>query len=101
HGRPPVRHVSMPTTEGVANILIGYVRDQLARGWTVTVACPDRGWLSTAARRAGANVVPWEATRSPGPSVLAETRRLRQIIDQVSPDVVHLHSSKAGMAGRL
>ena len=31
----------------------------------------------------------------------SETRRLRRIVEGVDPDVVHLHSSKAGMAGRL
>jgi len=41
------------------------------------------------------------ATRSPGPATLAETLALRRIIDSVGADVVHLHSSKAGLAGRL
>jgi len=100
-GRPHVLHVSQPTTEGVANVLLGYVRDQLARGWTVTVACPEGGVLGPAAQQAGASVVRWEATRSPGPRVVGETRRLRRVVDGVDPDVVHLHSSKAGMAGRL
>ena len=39
--------------------------------------------------------------RSPGPSIAAETRSLAKIIDSVQPDLVHLHSSKAGLAGRL
>jgi glycosyltransferase involved in cell wall biosynthesis len=30
-----------------------------------------------------------------------ETRRLRRLISAVQPDVVHLHSAKAGLAGRL
>ncbi|WP_395692778.1 exopolysaccharide biosynthesis polyprenyl glycosylphosphotransferase [Nocardioides sp.] len=100
-GRPRVVHVSVPTTEGVANVLMGYVRDQVARGWSVTVVCPSEGWLGPSARSAGAQFVPWEAGRNPGPAVLGETRRLRRILDDVDPDVVHLHSSKAGMAGRL
>jgi len=98
---PHVLHVSMPTTEGVANVLMGYVRDQVARGWTVTVACPTSGWLAEAARASGAQVVRWEATRSPGPSVLRELRRLRRVVNDTRPDVVHLHSAKAGLVGRL
>ncbi|WP_244929167.1 exopolysaccharide biosynthesis polyprenyl glycosylphosphotransferase [Nocardioides sp. W7] len=98
---PQVLHVSMPTTEGVATVLVGYVRDQVARGWTVTVACPADGWLADAAHDAGARVVRWEARRSPGPTLPAEVRRLRRIVRQVRPDVVHLHSAKAGLAGRL
>ncbi|KQW52505.1 hypothetical protein ASC77_24310 [Nocardioides sp. Root1257] len=100
-GRPRVLHVSMPTTEGVATVLMGYVRDQVARGWSVTVACPSSGWLGEAAAAAGAQVVRWEATRNPGPGVVREIRRLRRIVNDVRPDVVHLHSAKAGMAGRL
>jgi len=98
---PHVLHVSMPTTEGVANVLMGYVRDQVARGWTVTVACPASGWLAEAARASGAQVVRWEATRSPGPGLVREIRRLRRIVNDTRPDVVHLHSAKAGLAGRL
>jgi glycosyltransferase involved in cell wall biosynthesis len=33
--------------------------------------------------------------------VLGETRRIRRIIDSIDPDVVILHSAKAGLAGRL
>lgn len=100
--RPPrVLHVSKPTSEGVAEVLVGYVRDQVARGWHVTVACPADGWLGGAAQSAGAEVVRWDARRNPGPRTLAETLRLRRVVRRVRPDVVHLHSAKAGLAGRL
>lgn len=98
---PHVLHVSQPTTEGVAAVLLGYVQDQVARGWDVTVACPVEGWLGDAVRAAGARVVPWEARRSPGPTVVPELRRLRRVVREARPDVVHLHSAKAGLAGRL
>src|SRR5206468_2722278 len=39
--------------------------------------------------------------RSPGASVLGETRRLARIVREVRPDLVHLYSSKAGLSGRL
>ncbi len=96
-----VLHVSMPTTEGVARVLLGYVRDQVDRGWQVTVACPDDGWLGEEAARAGATVLRWDAAREPGPRTLAETRELAGIVRRTRPDVIHLHSAKAGLAGRL
>lgn len=96
-----VLHVSMPTTEGVARVLLGYVRSQLADGWRVTVACPEDGWLAREAATAGAAVLRWEARREPGPGTLGETGRLRRLVQGVRPDVVHLHSAKAGLAGRL
>lgn len=49
----------------------------------------------------GARPVRWSACRAVGPVTLAETRRLSRIIERLQPDLVHLHSSKAGLAGRL
>ncbi|MCW2792548.1 MAG: pimB, partial [Nocardioides sp.] len=96
-----VVHVSMPTSEGVAEVAMAYVRDQVARGWDVTVVCPSTGRLGYAAREAGARVVWWQAGRNPGPGTLRETVRLRRILAEAKPDLVHLHSAKAGLAGRL
>ncbi|MDT4899277.1 MAG: hypothetical protein QOJ78_207, partial [Pseudonocardiales bacterium] len=63
--RRRVLHVSMPTVAGVPAVVVGYVAVQVARGWTVSVACPERDWLPSAARAAGARVVPWAASRTP------------------------------------
>jgi len=96
-----VLHVAQPCDGGVARYVVDAAADQLARGWTVTVACPDGGWLAEELHRRGIAQVSWEAGRSPGPSVLEETARLRRIVEDLRPDVVHLHSAKAGLAGRL
>jgi glycosyltransferase involved in cell wall biosynthesis len=95
-----VLHVSVPTSGGVATVASSYVRDQVERGWNVTVACPSRGDLGYAAREAGATVRWWRAdahdSTLPGAVV-----RLKRIVNETRPDVVHLHSGKAGLAGRL
>jgi glycosyltransferase involved in cell wall biosynthesis len=93
--------VSAPTTEGVARVALGYVRDQLARGWDVTLACPDTGWLGPEAAAAGARVRTWRARRAPGPTLAREVVTLSRVVAASRPDVVHLHSAKAGLAGRL
>ncbi|WP_263103187.1 glycosyltransferase, partial [Kitasatospora sp. DSM 101779] len=41
------------------------------------------------------------AGRAPGPATAGEVRRLRRIVRAAEPDVLHLHSAKAGLAGRL
>lgn len=101
-GRPSVVHVSQPTTAGVAQVVLDLVRDQVARGWDVHVVCPGgSGRLLTDARTAGASTHAWEAGRKPGHNTLGETRRLRALLTRIDPDLVHLHSAKAGLAGRL
>jgi glycosyltransferase involved in cell wall biosynthesis len=96
-----VLHVTQPTEAGVGGFVSAVIADQSARGWSVTLASPDRANLPLAAREAGATFHPWPATRAPGPSVAVEVRRLKAILDSVRPDLVHLHASKAGLAGRL
>lgn len=98
---PSVLHVAQPTTYGVAHYVAALAARQHERGWRVAVASPAGGSLEGALRNAGVTHVPWEAGRSPGPGTLAECRRLRRILQAEPPDVLHLHSSKAGLVGRL
>lgn len=98
--RPRILHVAQPTDGGIRQYLVDVCADQLARGWQVTVACPD-GPLAADLSSRGVPRRSWPATRSPGPSTLRETLALWRIIYNVAPDVVHLHSSKAGLTGRI
>ncbi|CAL9425593.1 Alpha-maltose-1-phosphate synthase [Streptomyces sp. enrichment culture] len=97
---PRVLHLTQPVDGGVARVVTDLARAQLAAGLHVAVACPD-GSLAAALRSLGADVRPWRATRSPGPSLGGEVRRLARVIEDVRPDLVHAHSAKAGLAGRL
>ncbi|MGH3981206.1 MAG: glycosyltransferase [Pseudonocardiaceae bacterium] len=96
-----VLHAVQPTDAGVAGYVAAVAADQLARGWRVVVACPSGGRLAAELAARGVPRLHWPATRSPGSDTVPETRRLRQVILQVRADVVHLHSAKAGLAGRL
>jgi glycosyltransferase involved in cell wall biosynthesis len=95
-----VVHVSQPVVAGVAAVVLKLAAAQRELGWRVDVVCPP-GWLADRVRDVGVPVHPWFATRGPGPSTAKETRALRRILQRLDPDVVHLHSSKAGLAGRL
>lgn len=96
-----VLHVSEPTDGGVAVVALEMMSDQLRRGWDVALAAPEAGFLIRRGRELGAETRPWAATRRPDARLPAEVALLRRIVRAVGPDVVHLHSSKAGLAGRL
>ncbi|MER5597373.1 glycosyltransferase [Streptomyces sp. NPDC002265] len=98
--RPRVLHLTQPVDGGVARVVTDLVRAQLTAGLHLTVACPD-GELSSTLRASGADVRHWRAARSPGPALVREVRRLARLLDEVRPDLVHAHSAKAGLAGRI
>jgi glycosyltransferase involved in cell wall biosynthesis len=101
-GRPlSVLHASQPVDGGVARYVADAAADQQARGWAVTVACPPGGALGDELAERGIRTLAWPAARAPGPASTVETLRLGAIASAVRPDVLHLHSSKAGLAGRL
>lgn len=93
--------VSQPTTAGVAQCVLDWSIRLEARGWDVTVACPTNGDLSGWCRDRGLAVVEWEAEHSPLKGVPGEVVRLHSLLSACAPDVVLLHSSKAGLSGRL
>ncbi|WP_327403982.1 glycosyltransferase [Streptomyces sp. NBC_01288] len=99
--RPRVLHLAQPVDAGVARVVMDLTWAQLASGLHVTVACPAGGSLADGVRALGADVRRWEATRSPGPALVSEVRRLARVVAEVRPDLVHAHSAKAGLAGRL
>ncbi len=98
--RTRVLHVTQPVDGGVARVVTDLARAQLAAGLHVTVACPDSP-LAAGLASLGADVRRWQATRSPGPSLGREVRRLSRLIEDVRPHLLHAHSAKAGLAGRL
>lgn len=98
---PRILHVSQPVDAGVAVVLAELAEYQQASGWDVHVACPPDGWLPERLRTSQVTLHRWRAGRAPGPSSVAETRELRSLVRVVRPDLVHLHSAKAGLAGRL
>lgn len=98
---PRLLHVAQPVDAGVARCVAQWAAAQRAAGVDVHVACPPGGRLGRDLALAGVPVHRWDATRSPGPSVPSETRALARVVRDVDPGLVHLHSAKAGLAGRL
>jgi glycosyltransferase involved in cell wall biosynthesis len=96
-----VLHVSQATETGVPFVAEDYVRAQLQAGWEVAVACPG-GTLASVMRGLGVEVLDWPSQREPDPRTIPrEAAALRRVLRAWRPDLVHLHSAKAGLVGRL
>lgn len=93
--------MAQPTDAGVPAVVGTLVADQLSRGWAVVVASPAGGTLAEVLPQTAARWHSWTASRSPGTETLRETRALSAILSRERLDLVHLHSAKAGLAGRL
>ncbi|MFD9453759.1 MULTISPECIES: glycosyltransferase [unclassified Streptomyces] len=94
-------HLVQPVDGGVARVVTDLVRAQAAGGLRVVVGCPRGGRLADDARDAGAEVLTWRAGRAPGPGLPAEVLGAARLVRRVRPDLLHAHSAKAGLAGRL
>ncbi|MFI6123918.1 glycosyltransferase family 4 protein [Streptomyces sp. NPDC051064] len=96
-----VLHLVQPVEGGVARVVTDLVAAQVRAGLRPVVACPPDGALAAGASTAGARVCSWPAERAPGPRLGREVLTAGRLIRACAPDVVHAHSAKAGLAGRL
>jgi glycosyltransferase involved in cell wall biosynthesis len=108
--RLSVLHVLEPVDGGVARCVLDLAADQARRGWQVAVASPPARGFAEAVERVGAEHLAWRlpvrtvserAPAVPARALLRELRPLARTIGARRPDVLHLHSSTAGLAGRL
>ena len=95
-----ILHVAQPTDFGLAVHVESLVEHECRIGWEVHVACPARGRLADEVVPHGATWHEWKARWSPV-TLAWEWWSLQRVIREVRPDVIHLHSSKAGLVGRL
>lgn len=94
--------VSQPTGAGTARHVRDLANGLARRGHEVTVACPAEGTLPQELARDGVTVVELQMHREIRP--LADLRsfvKLVRLCRRLRPDVLHLHSSKAGFLGRI
>ncbi|WP_179764249.1 glycosyltransferase family 4 protein [Streptomyces fulvorobeus] len=96
-----VLHLVQPVEGGVARVVTDLVRAQALAGLRPVVACPPRSRLAADAEAAGAEVLAWPAVRDPGPGLAAEVATAAGLVRRCAPRIVHAHSAKAGLAGRL
>ncbi|MFN8214639.1 MAG: glycosyltransferase [Candidatus Nanopelagicales bacterium] len=88
-----VLHVLQPGEAGVWRYASDMAGFEAAQGWDVHVASPVRPDADVPWRE-------WQAVRNPAKGVRDESRRLLGIVEELRPDVVVAHSSKAGLVVR-
>lgn len=96
-----VLHVAEPPHGGVARYVAQIAQKQQSGGWSVTIATPPQSVLFEQLAGSGITIVPWSAVPAPSLRLGLELVTLARIVRRVRPNVVHLHSSKAGLVGRL
>jgi glycosyltransferase involved in cell wall biosynthesis len=96
-----VLHVSETTLGGVGGVLADLAAAQADRGWRVCVAAPAHDGLAATAARSGGRLHDWVPGARPGPRLPSSVRALAAVVRAERPDVVHLHTSMAGMCGRI
>ncbi|SOD63719.1 Glycosyltransferase involved in cell wall bisynthesis [Streptomyces zhaozhouensis] len=96
-----VAHLVQPTNGGAARVVADLVRAQRLAGMRPVVLCPTGGTLAREAGAAGARVGLWLAERGPTGNLPWEVYCAGRALRRAAPDVVHLHGTKAGLAGRL
>lgn len=96
-----VLQVCQPADGGVANHVLSLSSALRERGWSVDVAC-STGALADELRRREITVyiLPLVREVSP-PKDLAATLHLREIVSRGGYSLVHTHSAKAGVVGRV
>jgi len=99
--RLDVLHVTQPTEAGVAACIDSIIQSQINEGLNVGIACPPNDSFTNRLRAHGCLVYRWQANRKPHKGIIQESLTLNRIISETNPNVVHLHSSKAGLIGRF
>lgn len=95
-GRLRILHVSEVHWGGVVTLLRHFAAEQSATGHDVHVLAP-----AAMGDLPGAATHTWELTRGNPSSYPGARAGLRRLVDELRPDVVHLHSFIAGFFGRL
>ncbi len=90
-----VVHVSEVSTGGVRELLVDYAEDQVSRGFDVHVIGD-----ANLAGLAGTQHL-WRGSRRRPAAAAADLVKLHRLLEELSPDVVHLHSFFAGAFGRM
>ncbi len=93
-----------PPDGGAPEVVLNLALSMERHGWSALVAGPERASIRARLERAGVAYLPVPHLRRGSGSPFANLRALRSLDDRLARepvDVIHCHSSKAGVLGRL
>ncbi len=91
-----------PADGGIKSHLLALLSGLDATRFTPIVVCPPASALFNEVSRAGYTVIPLNLVGELNPTKdLSAAYQLRRILNQIRPDILHIHSAKAGFVGRL
>lgn len=97
-----VLHITQATIGGTLEYLKLFFTHINKDEYEVYLACPSYGPMKKEIENIGVKVYPLEMAREISlKDDLSSFIEMKRLIKKVSPDIVHLHSSKAGVLGKL
>lgn len=97
-----VAYLVRPAEGGIKTHLLTLLAGLDKTRFTPVLICPPGSSIYAEAERAGYKVIPLEMVGEIDPGKdLKTAMRLRQILKSLKPNVLHIHSAKAGLVGRL
>lgn len=93
--------MTQPGSEGVGRYVATLSQNIASNGFHVVVIGPPESPMHRMLEGGDVDFIAWSSSRHPTEGLVSDIRFLRQALDVIRPDVVHLHSSKAGTIGRL
>lgn len=101
-GKIKVLHITQATIGGTLEYLKLFFTHINKDEYEVYLACPSYGPMKKEIEDIGVKVYPLEMTREISlKDDLNSFMDMKKLIKKVNPDIVHLHSSKAGVLGKI
>lgn len=100
--RLTIAYLIRPAEGGIKSHLLALLSGLDSARFKPVVICPPTTSLFREVQQAGHEVIPLDLVGELNP--VKDTKavlRLRQILRRLNPDVLHIHSAKAGLVGRL
>lgn len=97
-----IAYLVRPAEGGIKSQVLTLMAGLDKSRFETVLICPPNCSLYMEAEKAGHKVIPLDLVGEINPQKdLAAARRIRAILHKLRPDILHIHSTKAGLVGRL